>query len=360
MGGVEKPPPPSGFARAYYTPSNPASYGGVKALARAVNGATEDQALAWLQTQDTYTLHRPARKTLRRDPIVVSGLDDQWEADLVDVQPQASLNKGYRFLLTVIDTLSKYAWVVPLKDKTGESTAKAFIALFERSKRIPRKLRTDSGKEFENATLKNFLKKRQVHHFTAKNRTKAAVVERFNRTLRSKIWKYFHATGKQRYVDVLPQLVASYNATVHSTTRTSPASVTPYNAESVWRKVYGHLLKGAKKKRGKKRPSPRYAVGDVVRISRDKGTFEKGYKTGWIEELFTVQRVIPASHYGRHRYELVDAEGEPIYGRFKEEELQRIRPSKPREIKKTVARTAQQKAVRWRGYPDELVTWINR
>ena len=195
-------PSPSQFARVYYSPAHPSSYRGPKALSQSVPGSTEKKALEWLQSQDTYTLHRAARKTLVKDPIIVSGIDDQWEADLVDVQNLASLNKGNRFLLTVIDTLSKYAWVIPIKDKTGRSTSEAFAKIFNKG-RIPRYLRTDAGKEFENATLQRLLKKKNVHHFTAKNRTKAAVVERFNRTLRAKLWKYFYATGKQRYVDVL-------------------------------------------------------------------------------------------------------------------------------------------------------------
>ena len=104
-----KKPSPSQFANVYYTPSHPASYRGSKVLKGAVQGATEKQALEWLQTQDTYSLHRGARKTLLRDQIIVSGIDDQWEADLVDVQELKSLNKNYRYLLTVVDVLSKYA-----------------------------------------------------------------------------------------------------------------------------------------------------------------------------------------------------------------------------------------------------------
>ena len=343
--------PPSQFARVYYTPSHPSSYRGAKVLSHSVPGSTEKQALEWLQGQDTYTLHRAARKTLVNDPIIVSGIDDQWEADLIDVQNLASLNKGYRFLLTVIDTLSKFAWVIPIKDKTGKSTSEALAKIFKKG-RIPRYLRTDSGKEFENRTLQVLLKKNKVHHFTAKNRTKAAVVERFNRTIRSRLWKYFYATGKQRYVDVLDEFVRGYNSAIHSTTKAAPDSITPYNGESIWRRMYGHLLKK------KKKPLPKYKVGDIVRISKAKGTFEKGYITNWTEELFIVKRVITGG-VGRDRYEIKDFQEEPIYGTFKPEELQKIKVTKPKEIKKTVKRTASQKAVQWRGYPDDLITWID-
>ena len=343
---------PSSFAKVYYTPSHPASYRGAKPLSKAIPGSTEQQAQEWLQTQDAYTLYRGARKTTAGDQIIVSGIDSQWEADLIDVQELASLNKGFRFLLTVIDTLSKYAWVVPIKNKTGSATAEAFAKIFKKGRK-PQYLRTDAGKEFENSVVQKLLKKHNVHHFTAKNVVKAAVVERFNRTLRAKMWKYFHSTGKRKYVDVLPDLVKSYNGAVHSTIRVTPDSVTPYNGEDVWRTLYGHLLK--------KKPAEnvKFKKGDLVRISKAKGTFEKGYKTNWVEETFTINNVF-AGRVGRPRYELLDANGEVLIGTFKHEELQKIKRGPPREIKKTLKRTATQKAVQWRGYPEALVTWIDR
>ena len=146
---------------------------------------------------------------------------------------------------------------------------------------------------------------------------------------------------------------------MHSTTKASPDSVTAYNGETIWRRMYGHLLKKSKNKKNKKKIPSKYKEGDIVRISKAKGTFEKGYITNWIEELFIVNRVIGGG-VGRDCYELKDAQGEPIYGTFKPEELQKIIQAKPREIKKIVKRTDSQKAVQWRGYPDELITWIDR
>ena len=317
-----------------------------------MQGATQKQALDWLRTQDAYTLFRSARKTLPRDPIIVQGYDTNWEADLIDMRELSKLNKGFNYLLTVVDVLSKYAWVVPMKDKTGATTAAALEKIFKQG-RVPRNLRTDAGKEFENSHVQKVLKKRKVHFYTAGNRTKAAVVERFNRTLKGKMWKYFHATNKNRYVDILPDLVKGYNATVHSTTKEAPESVTPYNAETVWRRMYGHLLSRRSDK------SPKYKVGDVVRISRQKGLFEKGYKTNWVQEYFVIVRVLH-NRIGRDRYVLHDENGERILGTFKEEELQKVTKVPPKQVRRTVKRTATQKAVQYRGYPDALVTWIDR
>lgn len=348
-------PPPSAYAKIYYNPEHPASFRGPRALHKAVEGSTFDDAVEWLQTQDTYTLFRNARRHLTKDPILVSGIDSQWEADLVDVQPIASLNKGNRYLLTVIDTLSKFAWVVPVKDKTGSTISEAFKRIFKTGRK-PRNLRCDSGREFTNAVFQNLLKKEKVHFFTAKNRTKAAVVERFNRTLRSKLEKYFHATNKQRYIDVLPDLVKGYNQAVHSSIKTTPESVNEFNAEKVWRRLYGHLLNKNPRKKSKRNP---LKTGDLVRISKEKKHFEKGYKSNWVEEVFTISKVI-GGKIGQVRYQVKDADGEVIIGTFKPEELQKIQTGKSREVKKIVKYTPQEKAVTWRGYPDQLVTWMPR
>ena len=120
----------SKYAKVYYDPSHPGSFGGLDRLWREVGGSKE-AVEEWLKTQDAYTLHRPARRKIKRNKIQVAGLDDQWESDLVDVQSLAKYNNNYRFLLTCIDTLSKYAFVVPLKDKTGDSIVKAFTKIFK-------------------------------------------------------------------------------------------------------------------------------------------------------------------------------------------------------------------------------------
>ena len=300
----------SKYASVYYDPSRAGSLGGVDRLWREVGGSRE-AAEDWLKSQDTYTLHRPARKKIKRNKILVAGLDDQWESDLVDVQGIAKVNNGYRFLLTCIDTLSKYAFVIPLKDKTGASIVKAFTKIFK--ERQPRKLRTDMGREYINQKFRLFLKERDVIFFTSNNDTKCAIVERFNRTLQAKLWRYFTFTKRERYIDVLKGVVEGYNNEVHTTTGKAPSDINVLNAEDVWRKMYN--FQPGKMKR------PKYKVGDRVRINKAKGTFEKGYKSSWTRELFQVVKV-----YKRRRpeYKLKDLKGEDIIGHFVEGELQGV------------------------------------
>lgn len=341
----------SKFAKVYYDPSNPGSFGGVSRLWKEVGGPKDD-VIDWLKTQDTYTLHRPVRKKLKRNRIQVAGLDDQWEADLIDVQGIAKYNNNMKYLLTCIDTLSKYAFVVPVKDKSGESMVKAFTKIFKHRK--PRKLRTDSGKEFLNHPFQKFLKQNDVVFFTSKNETKSAIVERFNRTLRSKIWRFFTASKQERYLDALPHLVNSYNHSMHSSTGFAPADVNDMNAEDVWRKLYQYPFK----KRNRK---PKFKQGDLVRISKTKRTFEKGYRPNWTREIFKVTTVYKKA---LPEYRLQDLLGEDILGKFLERELQAVHPQESQSYKiKQFIRSkgkgsSKQSLVSWEGYPDKFQTWI--
>jgi transposase InsO family protein len=158
--------------------------------------------------------------------VVVYGIDHQWQANLVDLAKLSSYNKGFKYLLACIDVLSRYAWVVPLKDKTGKTLIDAFQVIFK-SGRCPIRLQTDKGTEFTNRVFQKFLNEHDVHFFTTYNEeTNASIVERFNRTLKTKMWKYFTHKETLTYVEVLSEMVASYDHTVHRTIGIPPAEVT--------------------------------------------------------------------------------------------------------------------------------------
>ena len=159
-----------------------------------------------LEQDLAYTLHKPRRRRFPTVPVIVGGLDDQWVADLVEVQPLAKYNRGIRYLLTVLDVLSKYAWVQPLKDKTGVALVHAFEKILK-GRRHPNRLQTDRGKEFYNRTFQRWLDEQDIQHFSTEGDAKASVVERFNRTLKERLYRYFTATNTLRFDDVLPELV---------------------------------------------------------------------------------------------------------------------------------------------------------
>ena len=113
------------------------------------------QVKAWLRSKDTYTLHKPVRYNFQRNRVIVTEIDDQWQADLVDISFLARFNKGYKFLLTCIDVFSKFAWVVPLKNKSGESLVNGFQLILNTGK-TPEKLQTDKETEFLNRNFQSF------------------------------------------------------------------------------------------------------------------------------------------------------------------------------------------------------------
>jgi len=129
-------------------------------------------------------LHAPARRNLKQRSVVVKGYDDLWQAD-VKMRPYARFNNGYKYILTVIDVLSKHAWAILLKSKSGIETAKAFSTIFRENKKIPNNLQTDRGKKFYNGDVQKLVKKHDINHYSTNSIMKASVVERFNRTLKN-------------------------------------------------------------------------------------------------------------------------------------------------------------------------------
>ncbi|KAI8493253.1 hypothetical protein Bbelb_292570 [Branchiostoma belcheri] len=215
----------------YYDPGNPAGFGGVGRLHQAVgskHGITRQQVKDWLRPQDTYTLHTPIRRRFKSGRVVISGLNPQWQADLADLSSLAKHNDGYRYILTCIDVLSKFAWAVPIKDKKGLTLVEAFQSILD-----------EGRKPWRCRRIKTLLKNEDIEFFTTFNaETKASVVERFNRTLKTRMWKYFTANNIHRYIDVLDNLLDAYNHSYHRSIKKAPVEVTKKNQRLVWHTLY--------------------------------------------------------------------------------------------------------------------------
>ena len=137
------------------------------------------------------------------------------------MQKFSKWNKGYRYLLMVIDVFSKFGWIVPLKDKTGKTVANAFKKIFK-EKRIPKFLWTDKGKEFYNKNTKSLLDQHNIKLYSTENEEKSSVVERWNRTIKNKMWKQFTKQSSTQYLDMLPEVVDEYNNSYHSSVKMTP------------------------------------------------------------------------------------------------------------------------------------------
>ena len=245
--------------------------------------------------------------------MIVNGIDSIWSADLVDMQAFAKANKGFKHLLTVIDVFSKYAWCVPLKNKTGASVVAALADIVKKSDRKPQYLWVDRGGEFYNRVVDGWLKQHDIHRYSTYNEGKAVVVERFNRTLKTAMWKYFTARNTHRYIDVISRLLDQYNNKIHSSTQMSPVDGSKkVNEQRVAAALNRHRDPPHKK--------PKFKIGDRVRISKYKGVFDKGYIPNWTNEVFEVSDVYLTNPT---TYKVKDADDEVIEGTFYEAELQR-------------------------------------
>ena len=200
-----------------------------------------------------------------------------WGVDLADMQLLSKYNKGIRFLLCAIDIFSKYAWVVPLKDKKGISIVKAFQSILKQSNSKPNKIWVDKGSEFYNAYFKKWLRDNDIVMYSTHNEGKSVVAERFIRTLKSKIYKYMTSISKNVYIDKLDDIVDEYNNTYHTTIKMKPIDVKD--------NTYINTSKEINNK------DPKFKVGDHVRISKYKNIFAKGYMPNWMKKYLLLKKL---------------------------------------------------------------------
>ena len=293
-------------------------------------------------------LHKPKRVNFTRRQVTVSEIDEIWSADLVDMTAFRKYNDEIKFLLTVIDLFSRYAWVVPLESKKGVDIQSAFRSIVKTSSRKPRKLWVDQGTEFYNRTFKHWLDENQITMYSTHNEGKAVVVERFNRTLKTRMWKYFSANSTSRYIDVLPHLVEKYNTTKHRGVRMTPTEASrEKNADRIRDSL------------GEKSPlsrSTKFQIDDHVRLVKQKRHFEKGYTPNWTEEVFRITDILPTRPT---TYSVKDLDGESVDGSFYEQELQKTTQEIYR-IEKVLRKDNKKKQalVRWKGYSARFDSWV--
>lgn len=163
-------------------------------------------------------------------------IDDLWQADLVEMIPYSKMNKGFKYMLTVIDVFSKYAWAVPVQDKTGWSITEAFKSIL--GERVPRNVQTDKGLEFYNKDFQSLTAEYKIKHYSSNSELKASVVERFNRTLQKKMWKRFTINGNYKWIDMLPELLEQYNNTKHRTIKITPVEASKKKNEQSLKPIF--------------------------------------------------------------------------------------------------------------------------
>lgn len=322
--------------KVYNNPDHPAFLAGsVNKLASILKNKPNRKTLQkWLNTQDSYTLHRPVRKFFQRNHYKIFNIDDLWEIDLCDLSMYKTDNDGFRYLLTVIDVFSKYAFVKCLRTKTANEVLLNFKNILDESQRKPKVIQCDRGSEFINSSFRHFLASRniQIQFPLVLSMHKAAVVERFNRTIQTMIHKWQTHKNTNRYVDILSKLVNVYNRTIHSTIKMRPIDVNSDNIATVFQNTQKKVSANDKLQAYAKK----FNVGQHVRIMLKKTAFEHGYTQNYTREIFKISQIIDKQPSVLYR--LMDLRGQPIQGKFYAQELQAVEPTNlniPMKILKT-------------------------
>ena len=347
------------LGKVYFTPKKPGSFGGVNKLHNNLKSKiTQKQVKAWLASKDTYTLHKPLKKKFLRRKFIVSGIDSLWQCDLADFSKLKSENQGYQYILVCIDVFSRYAMARPVKQKTGQEISKAFADIITKEQRKCSSLNHDKGKEFLNNTFKQFLKDHKIKQYATENvETKAALAERVIKSIKNVIYRYFTYANTSTYVNVISDIISSYNNTIHSSIGIKPVDVNPNNQEEIWNRLYNpdSTIKQYFQQ-------PKFEVGDNVRISKYSTVFRKGYLPLWSTEIFKISKV----HFTSPPvYSLSDYSGDKLTGTWYEQELQKVDSSEAvYKIEKILSQRKIggkiQYLVKWLGYPDSFNSYVNK
>lgn len=286
-------------------------------------------------------IHKPVRKNFPRRSVIIKGYDDLWQADLAEFIPHAKINKGYKYLLLVIDCYSKYLWTRALKSKTASEVSDAFESILKLDRK-PKNLQTDDGTEFFNKSFATVMKKHDINHYSTYSVKKASIVERVIRTIKNWLYKEFSFRGNYKWIDIIKDIVLKYNNRRHRTTSMRPNNVDASTKVILKKYSVRRILQKSK-----------FKVGDFVRISKYKSIFEKGYTGNWTAEIFQVYRI---SRGNPQTYFIKDFEGIPIKGQFYGEELLKSDYPDTYLVEKVLRKRGNNLYVKWLGYKNP--TWI--
>ena len=350
------------LASIYFDPLQGSSYSGIQKFWNAVKSKNDyylkyKQVHSWLKKQESYVRHQPPPKVYPHQKILMSSMDEQWDADLLSMIQFSLKNSGYKYLAVFIDIFSRHIWVEPMKTKTGGEMVQVLARIFKKGRK-PLNMRTDRGTEYTNNIVQHYLKREGVHHFVAYNPIHASYAERVIRTLKGKIYRFFTDRQTHNYIDYLDDIVDGYLNTVHNTTGMKPIDITDKNAQDVYEKLYLPQQIAIEKKK----VNYKFEIGDKVNLLMDRSTFNKGYKETYFQEIFEIIRRTPTQP---PRYKLADLLKEELNGSFYEQQLVKVnyhtsalfRLDKVVRYRKTDK--GREALVRWQGYPPKFDIWLD-
>ena len=341
--------------RLYSTPSESASFSSPYKLYQEIKSRGKykislGQIKNYLSKQESYTLTKNVKESSNKPHYVSYFKYYLLQTDLVNMVSYAKKNDNVMYLLTVIDTFSKYLWIRPIKNRKGKTVADNFENILEEINENILYLCSDRGIEYKAQEWLLLMERHNIKHYYSTTGG-CAGIERVHRTIKSKIAKYMYMHNTERYIDVLPKLVQSYNKTVHSTTLKKPRNVNISNQYE----VYLHI-KNNQKKFKKKRFL--FNIGDTVKISLKRTVYDRELSQKFSKEFFEI------AHRYRNQsinlYKLRDCTKDVIFGSFYEYELQKYipDPKKTYIIDKVVKREENRSLVTFKDFPSKCKEWV--
>ena len=270
----------------YHDLKNPATYAGKSKLLQEAkkhdtNISTEDVE-QWSKSQLAYTLHKPMGLNFKTKPVVVHQIDEQ--IDLVDMSKLSKHNDGFKFIMVVIDILSKYARLEPPKSKHGIAIKNALKHIFGETIRREKVMQTNKGTEFFNVLMKTYLANNNVKLFTTHSERKAQIVERLNRTIKGIMFRYFTKENTRRYIDILQDTASQCNASYHRSIMLLKmlTKIKKFKSGENFSKKDSH----------KRRRKSKFSLWDFARLSIEKAPFMIRYQEIWTEEMFIIDIIV--------------------------------------------------------------------
>ena len=293
-------------------------------------------------------LNKPTINKFPRQKIIVNHINEIHSTDLVDMSQYSKMNKGYKYIFTNIDIFSKYAYAFPLKSKKIHDIKLCFEKIFKNNK--PKYIWSDKESSFLSKKMQNFFKDNDVKIYHTNSHLKAVVIERFNRSLRELMMKYFTKNNNTVWYDILPKLIKTYNNRYHSTIKMKPIQVNKSNEKYIKENIYSY---------NKTSKIPKFKINDLVRISlKRRDLFDKPTANiKWSEELFKIHSINKSNVI---TYKIKDLNDEIIEGIFYERELQKSKNTGVYIIEKIIRKNKDKYLVKWRGYSDEFNSWVDK
>lgn len=289
-------------------------------------------------------LHRDARKKFPRRRTLMVGIGDTLQIDLVDMSSYSKSNKGYCWILVAIDIFSKFVFAEAIKTKRGLDVSIAMKKILKKYQ--VKNIHSDMGKEFYNKNFQSLMQKYKLNHYSTFSTQKAAIAERFIRTLKKLLWKQFNIQSSYNWVRILKSVIKNYNNTMHSTIKMKPKCVNRDNEMELLTTIYNYKQLPFRTK---------FHIGDCVRISKYKTVFEKGYTANYSMEVFKVKKIQQTTPV---TYILEDMSGSPIKGGFYSNELQKTEFPDTFLIEKVLKGKGDRLFVKWLGYAEK--SWIKK